>query len=44
MYSLVIRLAILAVRAEILEILIPALGFNIANVLEVIDETDPIKI
>ena len=44
MYSLVIKIAILVISAVLLEITIPALGFNTANVFELIFEADPIKI
>ena len=44
MYSLVIEIAILVNSTVLLEIIIPALGFNTANVLELIVEADPIKI
>ena len=43
-YSLVIKIAILINSAVLLEILIPALRFITANVLELIAEADPIKI
>ena len=43
MYSLVIKIAILVNSAVLLPILIPALGFNTANVLGLIVESDPIK-
>ena len=44
MHSLVIKIAILVKKAVLLEKTIPALGFNIAYVLELIVEADPIKI
>ena len=43
MCSLVIKIAILVHRAVVIEIIIPALRFNIADVLELIVEADPIK-
>ena len=43
MYSFVIKIAIDVNRAVELDIITPALGFEIANVLEPIVEADPIK-
>ena len=44
MYSSVIKIALLVSTAVLLEIITPALGFNIANEEELFVETDPIKI
>ena len=44
MYSLVIKKSILVNKALLDDITIPAIGCNIANVLELIPEPFPIKI
>ena len=44
MHSFVIKIAIEVKRAVELVIIISALGFNVANVLKLIVEADPIKI
>ena len=43
MYSFVVKIAIDAKRAVELDIITPTLGFNIANVLDLIVQADPIK-
>ena len=44
MYSFVIKIAILVNRDVLLEMVMPALGLNIAKVLELIVDADPNKI
>ena len=44
MYSFVIKIAIDVNRAVELDFIIAAVGFNIAIVLELVFEADPIKI